>query len=147
MTVQFDPETGYLPPGVHRWAWDEFLSIFAWNSRRAFLAGGLYRALINLKMAGCREVIVDGSYVTSKEIPGDYDIAFDPIGVNGALIDPILIRHSDDRKAMKAKYFGDIFPWGHLACQVTGLIYRDFFQRDRDGEAKGVVLLDLGAMS
>jgi hypothetical protein len=44
---------------------------------------------------------------------------------------------------MRAKYFGDIFPWGALACVKTGLIYREFFQQDRSGVPKGVVLLDV----
>jgi len=146
MAVPFDPETGYLPMGVHPWNWVDFLAAFAWNSRRAFLAGGLYRALLNLKMAGCRAAIVDGSYVTAKDQPRDFDVAFDPNGMNGALVDPVLLRHNDGRKAMKAKYLGEVFPWGHVACEATGMIYADFFQKDRDGHAKGVVLLDVRAL-
>lgn len=140
--VPFDPVTGYLPAGVHALSWSDFLAAFTWNARRRFLAGGLYRALKVLRDAGCRAIIVDGSFVTAKDLPGDYDAAFDPVGVNGSLIDPVLLRHTDGRKAMKAKYFGDVFPWGALACSVTGLIYRDFFQQDRSGDPKGVVLID-----
>lgn len=146
MAVLFNPKTGYLPIGLHPFAWMDFLAAFAWNSRRTFLAGGLYRALLNLKMAGCRAAIVDGSYVTAKDLPGDFDVAFDPNGMNGGLVDPVLLRHEDGRKAMKAKYFGEVFPWGHVACAATGMIYQDFFQRDRDGHAKGVVLLDVRAL-
>jgi hypothetical protein len=141
--VLFDPDTGYLPAGVHAWAWVDFLAAFAWNPRRALLASGLYRALQDLKAAGCRAAVVDGSYVTAKELPGDYDMAFDPTGVDGAQVDSVLLRHADGRKAMKAKYFGDIFPWGSIACTTTGMIYQEFFQKDRDGRAKGVVLLNV----
>lgn len=146
MTPSFDPESGYLPVGLHPWPWGDFVTAFSWNPRRRFLANGLYRALRNLKMAGCRAAIVDGSFVTAKELPGDYDAAFDPNGVNGFLVDPVLLRHTDGRKAMKAKYFGDVFPWGHVACQTTGMIYQDYFQQDREGRAKGVVLLDVRAL-
>jgi hypothetical protein len=146
MAVLFDPTSGYLSAGVHPLSWVDFLAAFAWNSHRAFLAGGLHRALTNLKTAGCRAAMVDGSYVTAKELPGDFDVAFDPNGVNGALIDPVLLRHDDGRKSMKAKYFGELFPWGHVACLATGLIYQEFFQKDRDGYAKGVVLLDVRAL-
>jgi hypothetical protein len=93
--------------------------------------------------AGCAAAIVDGSFISNKEEPSDYDLAFDPVGVNGSLVDPVLRRHDDQRKAMKAKYFGDVFPWGAVACTTTRLIYRDFFQRDRSGVVKGVVLLDV----
>jgi hypothetical protein len=143
VSALFHPSTGYLPAGVHPWDWVDFAPAFAWNRRRQFLVGGLYRALNNLRHAGCRAVIVDGSFVTRKDHPGDYDAAFDPIGVNGNLVDPVLLRHDDGRKSMKAKYFGEVFPWGALACANTGMIYRDFFLQDQSGQPKGVVLLDL----
>lgn len=123
--------------------WAPFNAHFNWNHRRRFLSGGMYRALSNLRDAGCRAAIVDGSFVTSMEEPDDYDAAFDPVGVNGSLVDPVLLRHDDERKAMRAKYFGDLFPWGAMACSKTGMIYREFFQQDRSGVPKGVVLLDL----
>jgi len=143
MAVPFDPVSGYLPVGMHSYAWSDFTAGFVWNQRRRYLAGGLYRALNNLRNANCRAAIVDGSFATAKELPRDYDAAFDPVGVNGNLVDPVLLRHNDGRKAMKAKYLGDVFPWGNVACSVTGMIYQDFFQHDRSGETKGVVLLDL----
>lgn len=143
MDELFDPESGYLPVGVHTWEWDDFLGAFVWNQRRRFLAKGLYRALQNLRDAGCRAAIVDGSFVSAKDLPGDYDAAFDPFGVDGDRVDPVLLRHKDGRRSMKAKYFGDIFPWGAMACSKTGLLYQEFFQRDRAGEAKSVVLIDL----
>ncbi|MCP3463494.1 hypothetical protein NLN62_24940 [Bradyrhizobium sp. CCGUVB23] len=123
--------------------WGSFAARFGWNNRRRFLLRGMHRALSNLRAAGCVAAIIDGSFVTNKEEPGDYDLAFDPMGMNGGLVDPVLRRHDDGRKAMKAKYFGEVFPWGAEACAVTRLIYLDFFQRDRSGVAKGVVLLDV----
>jgi len=123
--------------------WGPFVTRFGWNNRRRFLIGGMYRALSNLRLAGCAAAIVDGSFVSAKEDPADYDLAFDPVGVNGGLVDAVLRRHDDQRKAMKAKYFGDVFPWGAVARAATREIYHDFFQRDRSGVAKGVVLLDV----
>jgi hypothetical protein len=143
MERTFDAHTGYLPPGVHPMEWDPFVTRFGWNNRRRFLISGMHRALSNLRSAGCTAAIIDGSFVSAKSDPQDYDLAFDPVGVDGSLVDPILRRHDDQRKAMKAKYFGDIFPWGAIACLKTQLIYRDFFQRDRSGIAKGIVLLNV----
>jgi hypothetical protein len=139
----FDPITGYLPAGVHPMGWDQFIARFSWNNRRRFLITGMRRALSNLRSAGCTAAIVGGSFVSAKDEPTDYDLAFDPVGVDGGLVDPVLRRHDDQRKAMKAKYFGDVFPWGAVACAATRLIYLDFFQRDRSGVAKGVVHLDV----
>ena len=127
-------------------AWGPFVAKFGWSNRRRFLIGGMHRALLNLRFAGCTAAMINGSFVSAKDEPGDYDMAFDPIGMNGILIDPILRRHDDQRKAMKAKYFGDVFPWGAVACATTPVIYRDFFQRDRSGVAKGVVLLDVASI-
>jgi len=141
--LSLDPTSGYLQPGVHALEWDQFCALFFFNEWRRRLGAGLYRALNNLRCAGCPAAIVDGSFVTAKPDPGDYDLAFDPTGVNAALVDPVLRRHDDGRRAMKAKYLGDIVPWGWKACAVTGLIYRDFFQRDRSGNPKGVILLQL----
>ena len=143
MEWSFDSSSGYLPAGVHPMEWGLFVMRFGWNNRRRFLIGGMHRALSNLRSAGCSAAIVDGSFVSAKDEPGDYDLAFDPVGVIGSLVDPVLRRHDDQRKAMKAKYFGDVFPWGAIACTKTHLIYRDFFQRDRSGIAKGVVLLNV----
>ena len=143
VNAPFNPATGYLSVGVHPWEWGEFLVAFVWNRRRQFLAGGLYRALDNLRHAGCRAAIVDGSFISSANEPRDYDAAFDPTGVDGTLVDPVLLRYDDGRKAMKAKYFGDVFPWVAIACEKTGMIYHEFFQQDRSGQRKGVVLLNL----
>lgn len=123
--------------------WGPFVARFGWNSRRRFLIGGMHRAVSNLQLAGCVAAMVGGSFVSAKDQPGDYDLAFDPVGVNGSLVDPVLLRHDDQRKAMKAKYFGDVCPWGAVACAAAGLIYHDFFQRDRSGVPKGVVLLNV----
>ena len=76
---------------------ESFVVRFGWNKRRHFLLGGMKRALANLCGAGCTAAIVDGSFVSNKEEPGDYDLAFDPVGVDGSLVDPVLRRH-DDRK-------------------------------------------------
>lgn len=116
---------------------------FTWTARRVWLHLGFVRAVQALKIAGCRTIVLDGSFVTSKDEPGDYDAAFDPVGVDGDRLDPILLLHSDGRRAMKAKYLGDIFPWGATACSMSGATFRDFFMTDRSGVPKGVVEIRL----
>lgn len=143
--MTFDAQTGYLPPGIHHLGWAAFLAMFAWNPWRERLCAGLLRALVNLRDAGCGAVVVDGSFVTAKDDPGDYDACFDLAGVDGAKLDPVLMRHTDGRKAMKAKYFGEAFPWGWTEGS-TGVIFLDFFQKDRSGVAKGVVQIDLSTL-
>jgi hypothetical protein len=141
--ISFEASSGYLPEGVHSITRAEFMSAFTWNARRRFLYSGLARAIASLQVAGCRTIIIDGSFVTAKELPGDWDAAFDPFGVDPARLDPILIKHDDGRKAMRAKYLGDMFPWSAIASRASGSVYREFFLKDRAGRPKGIIELQL----
>ena len=69
----FDSETGRLPEGEHPAAWEEVVERFGWNSRRRRLLDGLADAMELLEAAGCRRVWLNGSFVTAKEEPGDFD--------------------------------------------------------------------------
>jgi hypothetical protein len=66
-------ELGYLPPGTYETSWIELMERFAINRQRQRLATGLAAALRKLAVAGCRRVIIGGSFVTSKEDPNDFD--------------------------------------------------------------------------
>jgi hypothetical protein len=83
-----DEATGYLPPGIHEATLAELVDCFGWNSTRRELFAGLQKALSSLKHAGCRRVFVNGSFVTSKENPGDIDVCWDEDGVAGGGIFP-----------------------------------------------------------
>ena len=144
MIPQRDPVTGYLPPGVHHADWCEVAGCFAGNSHRVRLKAGLLAACRNLARAGCGELLLDGSFVTAKALPGDYDGAWEPAGVNPNLLDPVLIDFTNRRAAMKAKYLGDLFPASFQAA--PGVVYRDFFKSDRNGVEKGIVLIDLRSL-
>ena len=141
---QLDEKTDYLPPGVHGARWCEVAACCAGNSHRARLTAGLLTACRNLAGAGCRELLLDGSFVTAKPLPGDYDAAWETAGVDPGRLDPVLLDFSNRRAAMKAKYLGDLFPAS--APAAPGVPYRDFFRTDRDGVVKGIVLVELGSL-
>lgn len=136
--------TGYLPPGVHDALWSDVAGRFAGNSRRARLTGGLLAACRNLAAAGCREPLLNGSFVTAKPLPGDYDAAWETAGVDPDRLDPVLLDFSNRRAAMNEKYLGDLFPASALAA--PGVLYRDFFRTDRQGLEKGLVLIALRSL-
>jgi hypothetical protein len=121
-----DPQTGYLPRGVHKPMWGEISAQFATNSHRGVLLDGLLRAVTNLAGAGCRVVLLDGSFVSEKQFPQDYDGTWEPYGVDPDLVDPVLLDFSHGRAAMKAKYAGELFPASWEAA--AGVLYRDYFQ-------------------
>jgi hypothetical protein len=144
MLPVLDSRTGYLPPGVYQVLWEEVARRFSANSHRARQLSGLLNALQNLAGAGCRAVLLDGSFVSVKDLPGDYDGAWEIHGVDPDLLDPVLLDFNSGRAAMKAKYGGELFPASMQAA--PGILYRDFFQRDRNGVPKGVVNIDLGSL-
>lgn len=144
MIPPFDNETGYLPPSVHKAGWDEFAKRFGFNQRRRGMLEGLLKALRNLRDAGCRVAIIDGSFVTRKPLPQDYDGIWEPGSVDLDLVDPVLLTFADRRAAMKAKYAGELFPASFLAA--PGVRFREFFQFDRDGRAKGTVRIPLTSL-
>lgn len=144
MLPDVDSSTGYLPPGVHDAPWSEVAPRFSVNGHRTRLVGGLLAALRNLANAGCRSVLLDGSFVSEKDLPEDYDGAWDTHGVDPDLLDPVLLDFSNARAAMKSKYLGELFP--ATAMAAPGVLYRDFFMKDRNGLPKGVVNINLGSL-
>ena len=142
MIPEFDPG-GNLPRGVHAATWTLFVTRFGQTDYRRRLISGLKRALDSLKRAGCHRAYVDGSFVTDKERPGDYDACWDPLGVNAALLDPILLRFENERLLQKIVFFGELFP-SHWPANAAGQRFVDFFQIDKNtGSQKGIVLLNM----
>ena len=73
---------------------------------------GLKSALLELRNAGCRMAYINGSFVTDKEFPEDYDGCWDMRGVDIGMLDPTLYDVTQARKAQKDKYFGEFFCLG-----------------------------------
>ena len=140
MIPEFEPG-GNLPPGVYDATWSLFSDRFGANHHRRHLLSGLKRALDSLKVAGCANVFVDGSFVTRKDLPEDYDACWDPVGVDPLLLDPILLRFENQRRLQKIMFFGELFP-SSFPATLAGMRFLEFFQRDRDtGSPKGIVRL------
>lgn len=146
MIPDFDAK-GNLPPGIHRAGWKEICNRFGHSKHRKKLLDGLEAALKSLKAAGCRSVYINGSFVTKKVKPADYDLCWSIDGVVPQRLDSVLLDFSlAGRRAMKAKYRGDLFP-AEIPEDASGKVFLDFFQTDkRTGDPKGIVLLDLGGV-
>jgi len=137
-----DPLTGYLPPGEYDAAWDEIVSTYGYNLRRLVLLQGLRAALDNLAAARCTRVYLNGGFVTAKAAPGDFDMCFDPAGMDLSLLDPILLVMGPSRRMLqRAKYRGEILSSTAIA-DLNGTLYVDYFQRDAARRVKGILILD-----
>lgn len=142
MIPPFDPATGNLPAGVHEATWEEFVARYGSTAHRLGLLAGLKAALDGLRAAGCRQAYVDGSFVTAKEQPGDFDGCWEVAGVDLARLDPVLLTFAQRRAAQKRKYGGELFP-ADGAADAAGTNFLRFFQRDKDtGQPKGIIALD-----
>jgi hypothetical protein len=127
-----------LPPGIHVGTWPELVERFGTNERRRETLAGLLLALQALKTAGCQRVYVDGSFVTSKEEPGDFDGCWEHDGVDFDVLDPVLLDFDGHREAQKAKFEGEMF-----IADAPGNRFLEFFQLDRDGRPKGIIQINL----
>ena len=138
-------ERGNLPPGIHPATWDEIVERYAITEHRATMLDGFGEAVASLRDAGCSRVYLNGSFVTDKEAPGDFDACGEVSGVDPDLVDPVLLDFSDRRAAQKARYGGELFP-AQVAAEPGGTVFLAYFQRDRQtGEPEGIVALDLEA--
>ncbi len=99
-----------------------------------------------LKRAKVSTIYLNGSFVTAKENPNDYDVTWEMTGFDVTKLDPIFADFDDDRAAQKRKYGGEFFPV--VATDIS--VRRNFlkvFQRDKHTyQQKGIVAIDLGGM-
>jgi hypothetical protein len=63
-----------------------------------------------LRKAGCRLVYLDGSFVTRKRNPADFDACWDVQNVDDAELDPVFWDFSRGRAAQKQRFLGELFP-------------------------------------
>ena len=134
---------GNLPPGEHVASWTECNERYGYTAGRVLILRQIKAWLSHMKASGCRTVYIDGSFVCAKEIPADYDACWDATGVDAALLDgALLVQTEAGRAVIRQRFGGDIRP--DLACPPGSIRpYLRFFQRDRDGNAKGIVRINL----
>lgn len=145
MIPPFDPETGRLPEGEHEATWDEVVDRLGWTARRRQLLDGLAEAVELLAAAGCGRLWLNGSFVTAKDEPVDFDACWDPAGVDVDALDPVFLDLSAGRAQQKARFGGELFP--NVMESASGLVFARFFQNERDGGRKGIVVLLIGEPS
>jgi hypothetical protein len=134
---------GDLPPGIHFATWAEIEKRFSFNPRRVRLLAGFRDACELLRKVGCRLVYLDGSFVTTKEHPGDFDACWDIQHVDEDALDPVFWDFSQGRAAQKRRFLGEFFP-AQLPEGATGRAFVEFFQVNKlTGEPKGIVAIRL----
>lgn len=127
-----------MPPGIYEATWQEVQERFGWNAERRRLLEGLRKALLILEEAGCQTAYINGSFVTTKDRPNDFDVYWSPDGVDFAKLkefDASLLDLSQKGRAQhKASYGGEL---------LYSKTFLKLFQTTREGKEKGIILIDL----
>lgn len=138
----------YLPPGIYTVSVEEFEERFVHGAKRKEIFKGLQNLIKDLKEIGCTAIYIDGSYVSSKERPGDVDVCWDLLDdpdweAFAKNTHPVLFMTKGKRFEQQTKYNADIFP-ANLIEGSSGLMFLDFFQKIKyTKESKGIIKIEL----
>jgi hypothetical protein len=130
---EFVDSSGLLPPGDHEATLEEIKERLCWNQRRREIYRGLEFVSGQLRAHQVSTIWVDGSFVTSKQRPGDVDVACEvPEGGtpdNWGWCSPA--RHHDLKKFQRVDL--------HYCWPNEKPAMKNFFCEDRDGTPKGIL--------
>jgi len=144
MAIPERKDNGELVAGEHESTLDEIEALYGrFPERRKLLMHGLREAANNLEQAGVKRIWINGSFVTNKEEPNDIDGCWEyNDSVDLSAIDPVFLGF-DARGKVKERYGLDFFV-AHVIETVSGKPFPIFFQINRDGETKGIIVVNLG---
>lgn len=136
----------FLPPGEHVVNWSTLAARFgSGSSRRSALLEGIRGVAHELRKAGGRWLFVDGSFVSTKPVPRDWDGCIAEEGLDFALLDPLFRDVEQHRAEIQKKYRCDLF-FANTIETRTRRPFREFFQQTTDGKPKGILILDLSTV-
>ena len=119
-------KNGDLSPGLHFATWTEIEDRLAFNPRRRRLLAGFREACEQLRKAGCRLVYLDGSFVTTKDHPGDFDACWDIQNVDDEKLDPVFWDFSQGPQRRKDDSWASSFRRSCRRGQRAGCSWSSF---------------------
>ncbi len=141
MIPDFDNNNN-LPPGIHTTTWQEFCQRYGYTKHRKELLEGLEKGMNQLRNVGCKCIWVDGSFITKKHRPKDFDACWDEEDVNFPFIEtmyPTLLNFDNKNIKQKDTYSGEFFPSQWTASKNPKRTYLAYFQLDREDNPKGII--------
>ena len=142
MSIPARQPNGELPSCEHQATLEEVEAMYGTSSiRRKFLMLGLRKAVGIFELSGVRTLSINGSFITDKEEPKDIDGCWEYTpAVDLKKLDPVFL---GSRKEMQDKYGLDFFI-ANIVETGSGLPFPEFFQINRNGEPKGIIVIKLG---
>ncbi len=139
MSIPALQPNGELPPGEHQTSLDEVEAMYGSSTgRRKLLMQGLRKAVSNFELSGVKTLWIDGSFITDKKEPIDGCWEYTSV-VDVEKLDSIFL---GSRGEMKNKYGLDFFI-ANIIEAGSGLPFPKFFQVNRDGDPKGIIVVKL----
>lgn len=136
---------GLPVPGVHELAWNELRAQFGANPWRLTRLRRLHALVGHLKSAGCSEVWVFGSSVSTKPDPSDFDVIYRQSEADRSRLDRVLLANPDvdsgAELAVAQRFGGSV-----LAVEFYPGALDDAQRRNRWNKAVGVVRLPLSSV-
>lgn len=134
-------EDGVLDPGIYTMSWEEFAAQFSFSPQRKRLLIGLEKAIKILKETNCTAIYIDGSFVTSKLEPNDWDACFD---CNLKYQMDVIRAYPFDTQ--EELYGGELF-FAESRADFYGTKFKDFFQQiTGTAKKKGIVKIELNTI-
>ena len=141
-------EDGWLPEGHHETTWEEIVAAFGGGpgSPRAGVLARLLEWRDAARSKGLTgRIMLDGSFISRKPVPGDFDLIFVYDEATEALLnrDPEAQNLIDYSRCKEAGY-GDVFSMSAVMVREHPAFCRtDLFDTDKSGRPKGVVEVSL----
>ncbi|WP_455591482.1 DUF6932 family protein [Bacteroides sp.] len=138
-------EKGYLDPGIYEATFEEVKDKLGFSKRRQRLLGLMEGLLMECKQLSCDIIYLDGSFVSTRLNPNDYDACWDTSSkdresvINNVLASVL----SSESEFQKQYYGGEISPaFDKSPCNLK-ITVLDYFQKTQEGDDKGIVLIKL----
>lgn len=104
---------GNLPPGTYNATLDEIEERYGYTIHRRKLLQGLKLGIRDIEESGCTIIYLDGSFITNKPKPGDYDVCYHSHRIDFSKLEelhPVFFDFDDECKSQKEKYLGEFWP-------------------------------------
>lgn len=138
-------DSGYLPAGIYEASFEEVKVRFGLSRQRQKLLMSMQYLLHQCNQLNCDILYLDGSFISSKLNPKDYDACWDTTHENREWVLNNVADTSlnSDSETQKEYFGGEIYPAFVKAPLLPELTILEYFQRTKEGEAKGIIMLKL----
>jgi hypothetical protein len=122
--------------------WDDFHAFFSFSPRRKKLLERLKTVIDILQNVGCSAIYIDGSFVTNKVEPNDWDACYMCSLDNRKKLEQKFPLYN--RKLQKLLYSGDLF-YAYDFADEKDTAYLGYFQKikGRNPKKKGIIKINL----